>query len=129
VLYDKVLDGLLAERQAGLFLAEAFDKVLVGPFVGLRSGTVHGRALATVQDAELDARGIDCPAHGPAQGIDFTHDLSFGHSADGRITAHQGNRIQIAGQEGRFRPAARGRQGGLDPGVAATNHHNIKIVG
>ena len=60
---SEVLDGLLAESQARLLLAEAADFLLIGALVGLGPGAVHGRPLAAVEHAELDGGGVDGPAH------------------------------------------------------------------
>ena len=45
-LYQKLFDGLLAERQAGLFFDNSLDFALIGHLVGLCSGPVHGWPLA-----------------------------------------------------------------------------------
>jgi len=49
-----------------LFFAEAFEFQVVGGPVGLCPWAVHGGAFALVEQAEVDADGIDSPAHRPA---------------------------------------------------------------
>ena len=94
---DEVVDGFLSQAQVRLFFAEAFDFGLIGPLIGLCPRAVHGGAFAAIEHAELDARGVDRAAHGPAEGVDFAHDLPFGHAADGRIAAHLADGIEIGG--------------------------------
>ena len=64
-------------------------------------------------------------AHGPAQRINFPHDLPLGNPADRRITGHLRHRIQTLGKQERFGPGFGGNQGGLAPGVPAPYHYYI----
>jgi hypothetical protein len=96
VLFDQqVFHRLLPQRESRLFFDEAFDFLLVGVLVGLGAGAVHGRSLAAVEHAKLNAGGVDRAAYRAAQGIDFADDLPLGHAADGRIATHLRDRIEI----------------------------------
>ena len=55
--------------------------------VGLRARALHRRALAPVQQAELDAGGVGGPAHDPVQRVDLAHQMAFAQAADRRIAA------------------------------------------
>ena len=89
---------------------------------------MHGGPLAAVEHAELDAGGVDGPAHGAAEGVDFADDLPLAHAADGRIAAHQGDGVEVAGQQRGLRAHARSGQRRLHAGVAAADHQNVEIV-
>ena len=85
--------------------------------------------LAAVEHAELDARGVDGPAHGAAQGVDFADELPLGHAADGRIAAHLGDGIEIAGQQCGPRAMRAGGRGRLGARMAAADHQDVEITG
>ena len=89
---------------------------------------MHGRALAAVEHAELDAGGVDGPAHGPAQGVDLADDLPLGHAADGRIAAHLGDGVEVAGQQRGPCADACGGRGRLGAGMPAADHQNVEVV-
>ena len=126
---QEVFDGLLAKRQARLRLAEPADFLLVGAFVGLGAGAVHGGPLAAVEHAELDAGSVDGAAHDAAQGVDLADELPLGQAADGRIAAHLGDAIQAAGQQcGPRADPCRGH-GRLGAGVAAADDQDVEIAG
>ena len=126
---DEVLDGLLAERQAGLLLADAADFLVVGRLVGLGPGAVHGGPFSPVEHPELDAGPVDGPAHRPAQGVDLADDLPLGDAADRRVAAHPGDRIQPAGQKRGPSPQPRRRQRRLDAGMSAADDQDVEVTG
>ena len=125
---DQVVDRFLPQAQVRLFFAEAFDFDLVGPLIGLCPRAVHGGAFAAIEHAELDAGGVDGAAHGAAEGVDFSHDLSFGHAADGRIATHLADGIEIGGQERGLGPHAGRGQGRLGARMPAADDQNIVVV-
>ena len=127
-LGKEVLDRFLAEGKPGLLLANLLDIGLVSPSIGLGPGAVHGRPLAAVEHAELDAGGVDRPAHGPAERVDLTDHLPLGHAADGRVAAHLRDRVEVGSQESRFGPHAGSRQGRLHPGMAGANDDHVELV-
>ena len=106
----------------------------VGVLVALAARPVNGRALALIQHAELDARGIGHAAHDAAQGVDLADDLPLGQPADGRVAAHGPGFGGVHGDQGHpSRPCAAacfGQQVGRGPGrlgprVAAADHHHV----
>ncbi len=125
----QVVDGFLPQGQVRLLFAEAFDFRLIGPLVGLCPGAVHGGTFAAVEHAELDAGGVDGLAHGPAEGVDFADDLSLGHAADGRIAAHLGDGVEVAGQQRGLCPHAGRGQGRLAARMSAADDQNVVVVG
>ena len=124
----EVIDGFLPQAEVGLFFAEAFDFGLVGFFVGLCAGAVHGGTFAAVEHAELDAGGIDGAAHRAAQGVDFADDLSLGDAADGRVAAHLADGIEVGRQECGLGPHARRRQCRFRARMSAADHQNVVVV-
>ncbi len=125
---DEVVDGFLTQAEVGLCFAEAFDFGLVGAFIGLCPGAVHGGAFAAIEDAELDAGGVDGAAHGAAEGVDFADDLPFGHAADGRIAAHLADGIEVGGQEGGLGAHACRGEGRLGARMSAADDQHVVIV-
>ena len=107
---------------------QPLDFLLIGLFVGLGPGAVHGRALAAIEQPELNAGGIDGPAHQAAQGVDFADDLPLGHAADGRIAAHLADGIEIRGQQRRAGSQARRGRGRFRAGMAGADHHHVEVV-
>jgi hypothetical protein len=53
--------------------------------VGRRARPLHGRTLATVEQAELDSGGVGDAAHQAVERIDLTHDMTLAETADGRV--------------------------------------------
>ena len=100
----QIFHGFLPQREIRLRFEDSLDLLLIRPLVGLGAGAVHGRPLAAIEHAELDAGGIDGPGHGAPEGVDLADDLSLAHAADGRIAAHPGDGVEIAGQQRRSAP-------------------------
>ena len=90
---------------------------------------MHGRALAAVQHAELDASGVDGTPHRTTEGVNLADDLSLAHAADGRVAAHQGDGVEVTGQNRGFGAEARSGQRGLSTGMAAADHYYVEFVG
>ncbi len=105
------------------------DHPQVGVAVDLGPGGPHGRALAGVQDAELDARLVGPPAHVAAQGVDLPDHVALGQAADGRVAGKVPDALGVDGQEqgGQAQPG-RGH-GRLAPGVAGADHHQVEEGG
>ncbi len=56
--------------------------------VGLNPRTLYRGALATVEQAILDSRGICRHTHDPGQGIDLTHQVTFADPPNRGIARH-----------------------------------------
>ena len=128
LLDQQVLDHLLPQREIRLLFDDPLDLVLIGLLVGLGPRAVHGRALAAVEQAELDAGGVDRPAHQPAQGVDLADDLPLGDAADGRVAAHLADGVAIGRQQRGPRPEPRSGQRRLGPGMPGADHDHVEIV-
>ena len=65
--------------------------------VGLGARAAHRRALAAVEDAELDAGGVGGAAHQPVERVDLAHQMALAEPADGRIAGHLADRVEACG--------------------------------
>ena len=84
------------------------------------------RSFAPVEHSELNAAGICRSAHFAAQGVDLSHQLTFGRSPNGGVAGHISNTIQIRGEHQRRPPQPGGGQRRLNARVARTNHCNVE---
>ena len=96
VRFVLALDGQLGEELVRLLVA-------LGP------GAVHRRALAAVEQAELDGGGVGDDAHRAAEGVDLADDLPLGDPADRRVAAHLADGVAVHRQQGGA-PAHPGRR-------------------
>ena len=88
---------------------------------------MHGRPLGAVEHAELNAAGVDAPAHLAAQGVDLADDLPLGDAADGRVAAHLRHGVGVHGQQGGAQAQPRRGQGGLNAGVAGADDNHVEV--
>ena len=65
--------------------------------VGLGARALHRRALAAVEDAELDAGGVGGAAHQPVERVDLAHQMALAEPADRRIAATSRRSCRSAG--------------------------------
>jgi hypothetical protein len=127
---DPVLDmkaghlGLL-QVKVHLTLQDMLHPEAILLLVGLGPGGAHRRSLPHVENAELDAGGVDVLAHLPPQGIDLLDQVPLGQSSDGRITRHQRYGIQVDGQEECGAPHPGGGKGRLAAGMPGPHHDDV----
>ena len=72
----------------GWFSSVRADGLPIELPVRLGARGAHRRALAGIQDAELDAGAVRGARHGAAQGIDLPHQMALADAADGGVAAH-----------------------------------------
>jgi len=75
----------------------------------------------------LNSHGIGDFAHDATEGVDLAHQMTLGHAADCRITAHLRNQVQIHGDQGCLQPHARGRHRGFASGVTGADYDDIVL--
>jgi hypothetical protein len=97
LFYEQIFDDFLPQGEIGLLFNNPLDLSLVQPLVRLRTRAMHRGALAAVQHAELNTCGVNRPAHGAAESVNFADDLALADAPDGRIAAHLANRIAVGG--------------------------------
>ena len=102
------------------------DPVLIALFVGLGARAVHRRALPHIQHAELDASRINGLPHQTAERIDLADEVTFGHTADGRIAAHLTDRVQVGRDQRGF--CAQPSRCGCRFGASVTSSDNDDVV-
>ena len=119
------LHHCLADVQIRLPLQHSLHPSPVPIPIILRPGALHGQPLSRVQAPELDPCLIGVLGHLPAQGVNLFDKMALGQSADGRITAHGCDVIQVDGEEeGRVTHASR-CQGRLTSRMARPHHDHI----
>jgi len=74
-LDNQVVNGLLEDVEVGLVFQHGANRCLVEHTIGLGAGRTNGRALAGIENAELDAALVRGQGHGPAQRVDFAHQM------------------------------------------------------
>ena len=94
--------------------------------IGLGARTAHGRALAAVEHAKLDAAGIGHAAHQAVERIDLAHQVALAETADGRIAGHGADGRGAMRDQRRLRAHARGRGRGLAAGMPAADHDDVE---
>ena len=126
---DQVIGGLLENPQILLVFQHGANRRLVQHPIRLCPGRAHGRALAAVENPELDTGPIGGAGHGSAQGVDFLDQMALTDATDGRVTGHLSEGFDVVGQQQGFTPHACRRQRSLGAGMATTNHDHIKATG
>jgi hypothetical protein len=104
---------------------ESLHGLAVAPPVCLGAGTADRRPLASIEDAKLNARPVDRPAHEAVEGIDLPHQMAFAQSADGRIAGHDPDGRRVMGDQQAAGAQARGGGGGLAARMSPTDHNDI----
>ena len=93
--------------------------------VCLRARRPDGRPAAGVEQAELDADGVNHLAHDAAQRVDLAHQVALGDAAYGRIAGHLRDQVEVDRVESGLQAHARRRHRGLAPRVPRAHHHHI----
>ena len=96
--------------------------------VRLGARTTHGRSLAAIEHAELDAAGIGDPAHQAIERIDLADQMALAETPDRGIAGHRANGRKSVGQQRRARAHARGRGRGFAAGMPATDDNHIEAL-
>jgi hypothetical protein len=89
---------------------------------------MNGRPFGDVEHPKMYGGFIRNLAHLTAKSIYFLNKLAFGQAADGRITGHQRNRIQIDIEQ--KCPAAHSGRGQrrFTTGMAAADYQNVVVI-
>ena len=123
---NEVLHRARAQRQAGLLLQQGLYRAAVEPAVRLGARPLHGRALAAVEHAKLDAGPVDGAAHDAVQRVDLAHQMALAEPADGRVAGHLADGVELVGDQQRPRPSPRRRRRRLAARMAAADHDDIE---
>ncbi len=120
-----VLDRGGADLQPGGLGEQFLHRPAVQLAVGLGARPAHGRALAAIEDAELDAGAVDRPAHDPVERVDLAHEMALGEAANRRVARHLADRLDLMGQQQRAGAEASRRSRSFAAGVAAADHDDV----
>ena len=94
-------------------------------FVALGPGNLDGGAFADVEHAYLDGGAVGVAGHFAAESVDLTHDVTLGGAADGRVAGHEGDGVEVHGEEEGAVAHARGGQGGFAACVACADDYYV----
>src|SRR4029079_13850041 len=86
-----------------------------------------GRALARIDETELDAGLIGVSWHFTTQCVDFVYQIALGDSPDRRIARHLRDTVVIHRKQQGVRTHACRGQSGLTAGMASTYHNDVKF--
>ena len=92
---DQVVHRLLEQHQVRLVLQLFEYRGLIQGTIRLGPGCTDSRALGRVQGTELDPALIDRLGHQATQGIHFFNQVSFPDPANGWVTRHMAQRIDV----------------------------------
>ena len=122
---QQILGRPLDDVEIRRFGQQFGDGAAIELAVGLRARPAHRRALAAVEDAELDPGAVDRPAHDAVERIDLAHQMPLAEPADRRVARHLPNRRPLVRQQQRARPDPSRRRRRLAPGMPAADHDDV----
>ncbi len=125
--HHEVGDFGFAQREVRLRLEQRADRLPIQRAVRLRAGRAHGRALARVQRAELDAGAVGGDRHRAAHGVDLAHQVALADAADRRVAAHLADGREALRHQQRARAHPGRREGRLGAGVAAADDDDVEL--
>ena len=125
-LAEEIVDLALDHRQVRLPPDRRLHGRRVKLAVGLGARAAHGRALAAIEQAELNAGGVGDAAHEAVERVDLAHQVPFAEPANRGIAGHGADGGKPLRDQRRSRAHARGRGRGLAAGMAATNDNHIE---
>ena len=130
VTFDQqVVYRLLEDGQVRLVFQHAPDRGFVEHTVCLGPRGAHGRALAGVENAKLNARLVGGQGHSTAQRIDLFDQMAFANAANRGVAAHLPQSLDVVGEQQGLAAHARSGQRSLAPGVAAADDDDVKLLG
>jgi hypothetical protein len=127
-LDDQVFGLLLEQGQPGLVLQRLAHRPFVEHAVGLGAGGAHRRALAGVEDTEMDAGAVGRMRHQAAERVDLLDQMALADAADGGIAGHLAQGLDVLGQQQGAASHARSRQRRLGAGMAAADDDDVKVL-
>ena len=128
VVDDQILDRPGPDLQPRLLGQQGLHGLAIELPVGLGPGAADGRALAPVQDPELDAGPIRRPGHHPVEGVDLPDQMALAQPADGGIAGHLADGRRVMGDQQGPRPTPRRGRRGLAAGVPAAHDDDVKTI-
>ncbi len=108
VLDEQAGDIALLEIQMRLALEDGLEAELVAPSCRTGHAGPARWALARIEHAELDTRGVRVQPHHASERIDLAHHVALGQPADGGVARHLADGVGILREQAASRnPAAK----------------------
>ncbi|MCY1223852.1 hypothetical protein D9M72_359920 [compost metagenome] len=126
-LHYQVVNGLLEQHQVRLVLQPRTDRLAVQHAVRLGARGAYRRALAGVEDAELDAGLVRGGGHGTAHGVHFLDQVPLADAPDGRVAAHLAQRLDVVSQQQRLAAHTGRGECSFSAGMATTDDDDIEF--
>jgi hypothetical protein len=127
VFHNEISRFTFNDRQGRGVRQDQLDRLPIEPPVSLRARALNGRAFATVEKAELDARAICRATHQPVKGIHLAHKMAFAQTTDCGIAGHDSNGFNAQRHKRRLTAHAGRCICGLGTGVTAADHYDVKL--
>ena len=126
--HHQVVHRLLEQPQVGLVFQTVPYGRAVQHAVGLRARGTDSRALAAVENAELDAGLVGGGGHRATKSVDFLDQMALADAADRRVATHLPQRFDVVGQQQRAAAHAGSGQCRFGAGMAATHNDHVEFL-
>ncbi len=127
-IQHQILGRGFDDGKIGALGEQRLHRLAIELAVGLGARPAHGRALAAVQDAELDPGAVDDARHHAIERVDFAHQMPLGQAADRRVARHFADRLPAVRQQQRVGAQTRRRVGRLAAGMAAADDDDVETI-
>jgi hypothetical protein len=111
-----------------LRLEHAANRAPVELAIGLRARGSHGRPLAGIQGAELNAGLIGGARHCPAERVDFLDQVALADAADRGVAAHLSQRLDVVGEQQCASAHTGSRERRFGAGVSAADDDDLVFL-
>ncbi len=88
----------------------------------------HRRSAASIEQLELNAGGVDRPAHEPAQRVDLANEMAFGRPSDRGVARHVRHGVGRQRAEANLRTDARRGVRRLTARVPGPDHDHVEGI-
>src|ERR1700674_3265821 len=99
----------------------------VGLFVALRPRRPDGGSTRSVEQTKLDSDRVRDFAHDATESVHFAHQVPLGDAADGGVTRHLRDQIDVQRIESGLQPQASRRHRGFASGMTSPHHHHLEM--
>src|SRR5690606_38516486 len=90
--------------------------------VCLGARSANSRPLASIENAELDARLVSHATHETIERVDLAHKVSLAQTANGRVAAHDADSVEAMRDKCRGHAKTSGCGGGFRAGMAPADN-------
>ena len=86
---------------------------------------MHGRALGSIEQPELDAGCVGDPAHQAVERVDLADQMALAEPADGRVARHLADRRELCVTSAVRAPMRAAAAAASHPGVPAADDDDV----